>query len=204
MSSVWDDPEKLCGALRAKILSQGGLPVRTQHKILLHGWAYVQQLIGLTSTWSSPCPMPSTRWHWPNPGVVYDLLSRWAAETVLEVAANPERLGARTGVLAVLHTWGQTLKFHPHVHCVVTGGGPSPDNTGRIAAPLIPAEEGPQPGVPRQIPGGPSAPPTSAGTQSRAGINKAPMANLSAWCPCRSRPTGWCTSNAHSVVPRWS
>jgi Putative transposase/Transposase zinc-binding domain len=64
-----------------------------------------------------------------NPRIVYDLLLRSAAETVLQVAANPDRLGARTGVLAVLHTWGQTLQFHPHVHCVVPGGGLSPDGT---------------------------------------------------------------------------
>jgi hypothetical protein len=62
-----------------------------------------------------------------NPRIVYDLLLRSAAETVQQVAANPDRLGARTGVLAVLHTWGQTLQFHPHVHCVVPGGGLSPD-----------------------------------------------------------------------------
>jgi Putative transposase/Transposase zinc-binding domain len=62
-----------------------------------------------------------------NPRIVYDLLLRCAAETVLGVAANPRRLGARTGVLAVLHTWGQTLQFHPHVHCVVPGGGLSLD-----------------------------------------------------------------------------
>jgi hypothetical protein len=60
---------------------------------------------------------------------VYDLLLRRAAETVLEVAANPDHLGARTGVLAVLHTWGQALQFHPHVHCVVPGGGLSFDRT---------------------------------------------------------------------------
>jgi hypothetical protein len=64
-----------------------------------------------------------------NPRVVYGLLLGCAAATVLEVAANPEHLGARTGVLAVLHTWGQTLQFHPHVHCVVPGGGLSPDGT---------------------------------------------------------------------------
>jgi hypothetical protein len=64
-----------------------------------------------------------------NPRVVYDLLLRSAAETVLEVAANPDHLGARTGVLAVLHTWGQALQFHPHVHCVVPGGGLSSDRT---------------------------------------------------------------------------
>jgi hypothetical protein len=64
-----------------------------------------------------------------NPRIVYDLLLRSAAETVLQVAANPDRLGAQTGVLAVLHTWGQTLQFHPHVHCVVPGGGLSSDGS---------------------------------------------------------------------------
>jgi hypothetical protein len=64
-----------------------------------------------------------------NPRVVYDLLLRTAGETILEVAANPKHLGATVGVLAVLHTWGQTLTFHPHVHCVVTGGGLSPEET---------------------------------------------------------------------------
>jgi hypothetical protein len=69
-----------------------------------------------------------------NPRVVYDLLLRSAAETVLELAADPKLLGAQTGVLAVLHTWGQNLQFHPHVHCVVPGGGLSPDGTGWIAS----------------------------------------------------------------------
>ena len=70
-----------------------------------------------------------------NPRVVYDLLLRSAAETVLEVAADPKLLGAQTGVLAVLHTWGQNLQFHPHVHCVVPGGGLSPDGTRWVASP---------------------------------------------------------------------
>ena len=54
---------------------------------------------------------------------------RAAAETLLEVAANPDHLGAEIGVLAVLHTWGQNLAVHPHVHCVVPGGGLSPDGS---------------------------------------------------------------------------
>ena len=58
-----------------------------------------------------------------NPRTVYGLLMRAAAETLLEVAANPKHLGAEVGVLAVLHTWGQNLTLHPHVHCIVTGGG---------------------------------------------------------------------------------
>src|SRR5262245_34248569 len=67
-----------------------------------------------------------------NPALVYDLLMRSAAATLREVAANPKRLGAVVGVLMVLHTWGQNLHHHPHVHCVVTGGGLSCDPAGRI------------------------------------------------------------------------
>ena len=70
-----------------------------------------------------------------NPRVVYDLLLRSAAETLLELAADPDHLGAQTGVLTVLHTWGQNLQFHPHVHCVVPGGGLSPDGTRWVASP---------------------------------------------------------------------
>jgi hypothetical protein len=69
-----------------------------------------------------------------NPAVVYDLLMRSAAATLREVAANPQRLGAAVGVLMVLHTWGQNLHHHPHVHCVVTGGGLSCDSAGKIEA----------------------------------------------------------------------
>jgi hypothetical protein len=68
-----------------------------------------------------------------NPRVVYGLLMRAAAQTLLEVAANPKHLGAEVGVLEVLHTWGQNLALHPHVHCVVTGGGLSLDESRWIA-----------------------------------------------------------------------
>jgi hypothetical protein len=69
-----------------------------------------------------------------NPRVVYDLLFRSAAETLLELAADPKHLGAQAGVLTVLHTWGQNLRFHPHVHGVVPGGGLSPDGTRWVAS----------------------------------------------------------------------
>jgi Putative transposase/Transposase zinc-binding domain len=69
-----------------------------------------------------------------NPALVYGLLMRSAAATLREVAANPKRLGATIGVLMVLHTWGQNLHHHPHVHCVVTGGGLSCDASGKIDA----------------------------------------------------------------------
>jgi hypothetical protein len=63
-----------------------------------------------------------------NPRVMCNLLFRSASETLLELADNPKHLGARIGFMVILHTWGQNLMDHPHVHCVVTGGGLSSDN----------------------------------------------------------------------------
>ncbi|HVX56746.1 MAG TPA: IS91 family transposase [Candidatus Saccharimonadales bacterium] len=64
-----------------------------------------------------------------NKRVLYELLFRSAAATLLEVAANPKHLGAEIGFMAVLHTWGQTLIHHPHIHCVVPAGGFAPGRT---------------------------------------------------------------------------
>jgi hypothetical protein len=64
-----------------------------------------------------------------NKRVLYELLFRSVAATLLEVAANPRRLGAEIGFLCVLHTWGQNLLHHPHIHCVVPGGGFAPGRT---------------------------------------------------------------------------
>ena len=69
-----------------------------------------------------------------NPAILYDLLLRSAAATLREVSANPKRLGAAVGVLMVLHTWGQNLHHHPHVHGVVSGGDLSCDRAGKIDA----------------------------------------------------------------------
>jgi hypothetical protein len=60
---------------------------------------------------------------------IYSILFRAVAETLLTIAADPKHLGAAIGFLAVLHTWGQNLHLHPHIHCVVPGGGISPDNS---------------------------------------------------------------------------
>jgi hypothetical protein len=62
-----------------------------------------------------------------NKRVVYGALFEAVGRTLLEVAANPKHLGARIGFLSILHTWGQNLSLHPHVHCVVPGGGLSDD-----------------------------------------------------------------------------
>ena len=64
---------------------------------------------------------------------LYTLLFQAAAATLLTLAADPQRLGAQIGVTAILHTWGQNLRFHPHLHCVVTGGGLSPDGQRWVA-----------------------------------------------------------------------
>src|ERR1700730_1192866 len=64
-----------------------------------------------------------------NKEVVYNILFRATSETLHTIAADPEHLGAEIGFFAVLHTWGQNLLFHPHLHCVVPGGGLSPDGS---------------------------------------------------------------------------
>ena len=64
-----------------------------------------------------------------NARLIYNLLFRAVSETLLRIAADPKHLGARLGFFAVLHTWGQTLRLHPHLHCVVPAGGLSLDGT---------------------------------------------------------------------------
>jgi len=66
-------------------------------------------------------------WARRNPAAIYGLLFRSAAAALLELAADPRHLGARAGMLAVLHTWTQRLALHPHLHAIVPGGGLSPD-----------------------------------------------------------------------------
>ena len=69
-----------------------------------------------------------------NKRLLYDLLFRTSAATLLEVARTPKHLGADIGLLSVLHTWGQNLQHHPHVHCVVPGGGLARDGSRWVAA----------------------------------------------------------------------
>ncbi|MDD5724512.1 MAG: IS91 family transposase [Syntrophales bacterium] len=62
-----------------------------------------------------------------NRKVMYDLFFRTASETINELVNDPKHLGAKAGVIGILHTWGQNLMDHPHIHCIVTGGGLSTD-----------------------------------------------------------------------------
>jgi hypothetical protein len=68
-----------------------------------------------------------------NPKAVYGLLFRASAQTVMTIAADPKRLGAKVGMTSVLHTWGSALTHHPHIHMIVPGGGLSPDGTKWVA-----------------------------------------------------------------------
>jgi hypothetical protein len=74
-------------------------------------------------------PAPIAEIAFQNKAIVYGVLFKAAAETLRTIAADPKHLGAQIGLVAVLHTWGQNLHHHPHVHCVVPGGGPSLDGT---------------------------------------------------------------------------
>lgn len=69
-----------------------------------------------------------------NKKFMFDLMFRTSAETLLEVARDPDRLGADIGFFSVLHTWNQKVEFHPHIHCVVPAGGLSPDRTRWISS----------------------------------------------------------------------
>lgn len=68
-----------------------------------------------------------------NKRIVYDILFRSTAATLRTIAADPRHLGAEIGLIAVLHTWGQTLHLHPHLHCIVPGGGLAPDGQRWVA-----------------------------------------------------------------------
>jgi len=72
-------------------------------------------------------PEPIATIAFQNQTAVYDILFRAASETLRSIAADPEHLGVKIGFLAVLHTWGQNLLHHPHLHCLVPGGGIAPD-----------------------------------------------------------------------------
>jgi hypothetical protein len=76
-------------------------------------------------------PAPLAVVAFQNKAVVYDVLFKAAAETLTTIAADPKHLGARIGLIAVLHSWGSALTHHPHVHCIVPGGGLSPTCPGQ-------------------------------------------------------------------------
>jgi hypothetical protein len=78
-------------------------------------------------------PVPAAEIAFQNKRMVYAILFRAAAEAMRDVAAEPRHLGAEIGAVAVLHSWGQAMTYHPHLHCIVPAGGLSPDQTRWVA-----------------------------------------------------------------------
>jgi hypothetical protein len=74
-------------------------------------------------------PAPAAEIAFQNKRTVYAILFRAAADAMRDIAADPKHLGAEIGAVTLLHTWGQTLQHHPHLHCIVPGGGIAPDGT---------------------------------------------------------------------------
>ena len=139
-----------------------------------------------------------------NKPIVYDILFHATAETLTTIAADPQHLGARIGFMALLHTWGQTLMHHPHLHCVVPGGGLSPDGSRWIACPkgfFLPVK------VSRVCSAGCSSnnckgPSTPANSSSSARSSASPIRSPSAATSRRSSPpNGLSTLSAPSPVP---
>jgi hypothetical protein len=76
-----------------------------------------------------------------NQAMVYGLMFQCVADTLLTIAGDEKHLGAKPGITAVLHTWGSNLSFHPHIHCIVTGGGLAPRQGLRPAEGLAPRQD---------------------------------------------------------------
>ncbi len=88
-----------------------------------------------------------------NKAVVYDLLFKASSETMLTIAADPKHLGARIGILSVLHSWGSAMTHHPHVHMIVPGGGfARRQQLGLMPAALLPGGTRALGVVPRVVP----------------------------------------------------
>ena len=150
-------------------------------------------------------PAPIADIAYQNKAVIYDLLFKAAAETVLTIAADPKHLGARIGITAVLHTWGSALTHHPHVHMIVPGGGISLDGRRWVSC---------RPGfflpvrvlsrlfrrlfLQRLVAGAPSQP-LFFGSHARARRCQRPSRHTSRRC---ARPSGWSTPRSRSADPQ--
>jgi hypothetical protein len=119
-----------CGALRISYSS-----CRDRHCPKCQGLARAQWLADRQTelipvpyfhvVFTAPAPIAAIALQ--NKAVVYDVLFKAAAETIRIIGADPEHLGGETGMIAILHTWGQTLMRHPHIHCLVPGGALAPE-----------------------------------------------------------------------------
>ncbi len=126
-----------------------------------------------------PAPISDIAYH--NKAVIYGILFKAAAETLITIAADPKHLGARIGLTSVLHTWGSALTHHPHVHCIVPGGGISSDGERWISC---------RPGffLPTRARAVQAVPPTVP-REARRSPRRRPPAVLRRSCATRQRPS---------------
>ncbi len=139
-----------------------------------------------------------------NKAVIYDILFKASAETLITIAADPKHLGARIGITSVLHTWGSALTHHPHVHMIVPGGGISLDGNalGVVPTRLLPPRPRALAPVPSAVPGeaGRSAPAASVLRQSRF-PSPTHKRSRRIWRRC-AKPNGSSMQSARSAGPR--
>ncbi len=159
-----------------------------------------------TSTWCSRCRREIADIAYQNKAVIYDLLFKASAETLLTIAADPKHLGARIGFTAVLHTWGSALTHHPHVHMIVPGGGISLDGKRWIACRpgYLPAGARCSRAVPPAVPGEAARRRTTPATCSSSAIMPTltdQSASRPIWRRC-ARPNGSSTPSGRSPDPR--
>src|SRR5437879_8362009 len=147
-----------------------------------------------------------------NPRLFYDLLFTASAQTLLEIASDPKHLGAEIGVIGILHTWGQNLLLHPHIHCVVPAGGLSPDHRRWVGPryPFLLTRQSPQSRLSRQVPRRPETPPSpQQATVCRPGCRSRQLQAVRATAPPLTPPRlgGLCQarfrrSHASVALPR--
>src|SRR4051812_23993864 len=147
-------------------------------------------------------PAPIAAIAFQNKAVVYDLLFRTAADTLLTIAADPKHLGARIGLTAVLHTWGSALTHHPHIHVVVPGGGLGRAGSPPSRASFCPCGSSPACSENSSLTGSrPSTTPANSRSSliSRTSPTRLPLRPC--WCRCVA-PSGWSTPSGPSPDPR--
>ena len=149
-------------------------------------------------------PGPIADIAYQNKAVIYDLLLRVSAKTVLKIAADPKHLGDRIGITTVLHTWGSAMTHHPHVHMIVPGGGVALNGSRWLSGRRLPP---PGAGFCRLFRGGscknsaPPTRPTSCSSSVGMPISPSPRPSRPIRRRC-ARSSGTSTQSLRSAAPR--
>ena len=128
-----EPPARRCVSLAAGTPRRAGPPYGLPAQADALRGQFWTPIEGQYSTPIDTLPVPAAEIAFQNKRAVYAILFCAVAQTLRDIAADPRHLGAEIGAIAVLHTWGQTLQHHPHLHCIVPGGGLSCDGTRWVA-----------------------------------------------------------------------